>query len=251
MAKHIGIYKITNKANVLVYIGQSQDIYSRWRTERCGHVNAHMKSDMDTYGIDNFEFIILEEISNRADNLVCILDEKEKQYISEYNSADPLYGYNKTFGGDKECVFTQEYKNARSIMYSGEGNPQYGRKGELNARYGAKLTAEQANNISKALKGKKKSEEHCLHISLARKGKHLNISETRLQQLKQQMSAKVGKLNPTARAVMCLETAVVYDCITDAEIAMKGILSRSSIKKSLKDGKVAKGYTWKYVNDNK
>jgi group I intron endonuclease len=47
---------------------------------------------MQKYGLDNFDFEILEEC------LISQLDEKEKFYIKEYNSF--FEGYNLTLGGD-------------------------------------------------------------------------------------------------------------------------------------------------------
>ena len=61
--KICGIYKITNLVNGKVYIGQSQDIYSRWKE----HKYARNKRDyfalygaFKKYGLDNFSFEIVE-----------------------------------------------------------------------------------------------------------------------------------------------------------------------------------------------
>lgn len=95
----IGIYKITNKLNNKVYIGQSNNVLRRLSEHK-----KQRKVDIDSYinvlGVDNFEFEILEECSKEE------LNEKEQQYIEQYNSMKD--GYNIQQGG---------YNNS-----SGEGN---------------------------------------------------------------------------------------------------------------------------------
>ena len=94
-----GIYKIENLINHKVYIGQSRNIEKRWNK----HCNTMQNSSdhsyenplyraMRKYGIENFNFSILEECSIQD------LDEREKYWINETNSY--FNGYNLTFGGD-------------------------------------------------------------------------------------------------------------------------------------------------------
>ena len=62
--KICGIYKITNLVNGKVYIGQSVDIYKRWTehkdciTSKKGYKPLYRA--FRKYGINNFEFIVLE-----------------------------------------------------------------------------------------------------------------------------------------------------------------------------------------------
>lgn len=91
----IGIYLITNKINGRHYVGQSIDIARRWRQHReiahCGQ--APLYKAIQKYGIENFDFCILEECSKEE------LNDKEIQYIEQYNSY--FCGYNQTRGGDQ------------------------------------------------------------------------------------------------------------------------------------------------------
>ena len=91
----IGIYKITNKENGKVYIGQAIDINRR--------LNEHKKKrsiTIDDYinvlGIDNFTYEIVEECSKEE------LDEKEKYYINFYDSQKQ--GYNIQAGGFNNSI---------------------------------------------------------------------------------------------------------------------------------------------------
>lgn len=104
-----GIYKIKNKVNDKIYIGQSVNIYKRWCDHRYylnsnSHQNIHLQRAWNKYGKDSFEFSVIEECLNLE------LDKREECYISFYNSNDFKLGYNQTTGGEN-FVVTQEKKN--------------------------------------------------------------------------------------------------------------------------------------------
>lgn len=86
----IGIYKITNKENGKVYIGQSDNCERRIQEHK---KERHLSIDMwiNFLGKDAFNYEIIEECSKVE------LDEKEKFYISQYNST--IDGYNLQEGG--------------------------------------------------------------------------------------------------------------------------------------------------------
>ena len=89
----IGIYKITDLTNNLIYIGQSNNIQRR-KTEHFNS-NKYDSSKIDIAiqekGVDNFKFEIIEECSEDK------LDEREKYWIEYYDSY--TNGYNMTKGG--------------------------------------------------------------------------------------------------------------------------------------------------------
>ena len=87
----IGIYKITNLINGKVYIGQSQNIESRFKEHLYHHNASNIGRDIYKYKAENFSFEILEECSKEE------LDEKEDYYIYKYNSIEN--GYNLIKGG--------------------------------------------------------------------------------------------------------------------------------------------------------
>ena len=62
----IGIYVITNVANLKVYVGQSIDIKRRWKehlaTLKQGkHFNKHLQGAYTKYGKESLIFTIVEE----------------------------------------------------------------------------------------------------------------------------------------------------------------------------------------------
>lgn len=106
----IGIYKITNKVNGKVYIGQSDNITARWQKHRKTAFNPNNRCynyplyrAIRKYGLDNFEFEIIEECPVEE------LDNKELLYISKYKAFGQ--GYNQTAGGihaRRYCRFTDK-----------------------------------------------------------------------------------------------------------------------------------------------
>lgn len=112
------IYKIVNKINSKVYIGQTkltlQDrLYNSW----CGHFieaknghNSALHNAIRKYGKDNFTYEIIEERNDFASNneLVTWLDSRETYWISYYQSTKPSLGYNRTTGGHTRNYPTEE-----------------------------------------------------------------------------------------------------------------------------------------------
>lgn len=96
------IYKIENKINHKVYIGQTTQ-KTVWHRYNC--VNDHskiiynthnqqLKRDMIRYGLRNFEITdAIDKAYSKNE-----LNKKEKQWIEHYNSYKK--GYNKTKGGN-------------------------------------------------------------------------------------------------------------------------------------------------------
>ena len=162
-----GIYKITNKINNNSYIGSSKKIEERWSKHVRNSNNPNSKEyeypicrAIRKYKIDNFSFEIIEEINTNDQSSLL---EKEQYYYDlyspEYNQMRPDFvpSYNPT----------EEERKERSIKYSGEGNPFYGkthfeetkeklsqyaksRVGELNPFYGKHHSNETKEKLAKA-----------------------------------------------------------------------------------------------------
>lgn len=95
----VGIYKIENKINHKVYIGQSKNLTQRLSRHKVEPFNTKSHAyeyplyrAIRKYGIENFSFDILEECE------LSELNALERKYIEQFNSY--FGGYNQTFGGD-------------------------------------------------------------------------------------------------------------------------------------------------------
>jgi len=94
MNKLMGVYKIENKENGKVYIGSSNNIYSRFKNHKTllknnKHHSNHLQYAWNKYGGNNFIFEILEEVEDKQ-----LLRNKELEYSLKYDSLNPKKGYN-------------------------------------------------------------------------------------------------------------------------------------------------------------
>ena len=109
-----GIYKVTNKINGKVYIGQSVDIGRRWRQHMTAEDDIYFHKAIQKYGVENFEWEVIEKCKKSE------LDERESYWIEYYDSYNK--GYNCTKGGD-----------GGPVMYGEDhprwkGGPEYGKE---------------------------------------------------------------------------------------------------------------------------
>lgn len=99
------IYRITNKINNKIYIGQTGGELKQRIASYLSNINRYKnkkRSDkypiimaMVKYGFENFQFDIIEDnIKNQIE-----LDSKEIFYIKEFNSRNQKIGYNIQSGG--------------------------------------------------------------------------------------------------------------------------------------------------------
>ena len=102
------IYKITNKINGKVYIGQTIHPDRRWmehkQKARHGQDKYLVHLAMNKYGEQNFTFEIIEWTED--------YNNEEKRLIKEYNSITPN-GYNISEGGDNCILYGED--NPRNI----------------------------------------------------------------------------------------------------------------------------------------
>ena len=125
-----GIYKITNTITGDFYIGSSKNIKNRWANHKCHSTwkkcpDNPMYLDMQKYGVDKFDFQILEEVKIEQ------LKEAEQKFIETLN---PTYNdrnangldtkrYNEYQKSDKCKKYYKEYKKKyqnQLCCYNGE-----------------------------------------------------------------------------------------------------------------------------------
>ena len=121
-----GIYSILNKENGKIYVGQSVNIESRfahhkWELKNNKHINSHLQSSVNKYGIDSFEFNILESCDESK------LNDNERWWIDYFNSTIRNNGYNFESGGNSQFEVSIETRKKLSRVNSGKNNPFYGK----------------------------------------------------------------------------------------------------------------------------
>ena len=100
------IYKITNKINNKVYIGQTKQYEKRMKQHKKAPFDEN-KSTYDyplyrairKYGLENFDFEKIEENISSTDEM----NRKEIEYIKKYNARNPKFGYNRAYGGNDQA----------------------------------------------------------------------------------------------------------------------------------------------------
>lgn len=120
----IGIYKIENKYNHKVYIGQSQNIKSRCKTHMKDlksntHCNKGLQDDFLKYGFGGFTFDILEsckrselfdDLGKQEYHWDIILLCREYYYMNYYSKTHQLYNIDETL---KKELLTEKYIKKR------------------------------------------------------------------------------------------------------------------------------------------
>lgn len=118
----IGIYKYTNKINNKSYIGQSINLEARKHThkhsafnESASDYNSQFHQAIRKYGLENFSYEIIAEISNE-EYTSKMLDDLEIYFIEYYDTY--RNGYNATPGGKGNISNNAQKgeKNGRALL---------------------------------------------------------------------------------------------------------------------------------------
>lgn len=159
------IYKITNKVNNKVYVGQTtRTLEIRWKCHinESKHQHRPICRAIRKHGKENFYIEQLEYCSNKSE-----LDEKEKYWIEKLNSMNPSFGYNARAGGN-ETTFSDRTRQKMSLAK--KGKPSNKKDFSCSPETAAKISA--ANKGKRAWnKGRKLNQEEIRKHSEVRKGK--------------------------------------------------------------------------------
>lgn len=167
-----GIYIIKNKVNGKVYIGQTKKLGQRYsehlgRIKKHKHHNELLQRAFEKYGVDNFEYSVLEEVLESS-----MLNEREKYWIDYYGGLNSDKNYNL-----KDPLLNEHSDYVRkklSKVNSGINNPNYGNKWTQKMKnkasslkkgksweelYGKEKAEEMKKNAAKSQEGRTHSEE--------------------------------------------------------------------------------------------
>jgi len=165
MNKVSGIYKIINKADGKYYVGSSKDIYGsngRYKYHlKClrsnTHRNDYLQNAWNKYGKDNFDFLLVESVSD-----VEKLLEIEQKYLDiAKNEQDKCYNLEfKSTGGQ----WSEHTKN----KMRGSNNPNYGKKNIGGNHFG--------NTYFKGRTHSEETKQKMREAALRRKNRQENLS---------------------------------------------------------------------------
>jgi group I intron endonuclease len=204
------IYKITNTINNKIYIGQTiQSLEKRWKRHTwLSTLNRNamaITNALRKYGVENFKIEIIYTATNIDE-----LNEKEIEFINEYNSLSPN-GYNLTSGG-KNSPKSEEIKMKISLSTKG--------------KY---VSTETRKKLSESHRGFVVSEETKKKLSIINKGKKIDDK------------VRIASINK------CNKCYILFDIVNETIYAIKNMrkfskLNKHSIGKlcSLSTGKLKK-----------
>ena len=175
--KKFYLYKITNKVNGKMYIGQTTR--TNPRTRWIGHLSKfrsgknnqpRLFSAFKKYGVENFSFEVINDTCASVDEL----NRLEQVMIATLRTQK--FGYNIDGGGRNRLV-SDETRERLSIAHKGKPGHPVSEETRLKiaaSHRGVKLSPEHCRRLSESRKGKPRgpqSEEHRRKISEANKGK--------------------------------------------------------------------------------
>ena len=217
------IYKITNKINGKVYIGQTTKKYGfkaryshkgegiervykehkHFFDENSNRCNIHLLRSIEKYGFEAFEVIEEFDVAYSKEEL----DKLEKKYIKDFNCLNPN-GYNTREGGS-HGKHSEETKKKMSEA----------QKGEKHWNYGGTISEEHKKAISEAVKGDKNynwkrdfSDETRRKLSESHKGKPSPKKGTKnSEETRKKISESVrNSPNTRVKPIYCIELDKVW-----------------------------------------
>lgn len=236
------IYKIVNSENDKVYIGQTiRSIHKRF----IEHLNCKRDTVLirafNKYGRDKFKIIKVCCVIGSKEYVTNKLNKLEMYYIKIYDSR--RNGYNMTNGGEDNPMYYQEnidkMKESRGAwdeehikMFSeskiGKNNPMYGVEPP---NKGKPCPQHVRDAVSKAQKGRKDSPE-----IIEKRTKHFRENNVNAKRVKVYFNNEfVGEFKSIKNAYDSLNLDVIYDTF------------RHMVRKSIKENKPYKNYTFEYV----
>ena len=186
---------------------------------RSRHENGYLQNVIQKY-LD-IEFVILHSNLSRT----------EAYMAEEFYRPTAKVGWNINAGGDIGYEISDETKAKIGAAQSGSKNHMYGRT----------HSAEVRARISIGNKNKVVSEAHKQAVSKAQSGKVLSDSTKALLR-----AANLCGKSAKARKVLCIETGITYDAISEAAAAI-GIHYSGIAKACAGKQQTAGNYTWKYT----
>lgn len=196
------------------YVGiTKQNPLKRWSNGRGYKNNRHFYNAILKYSWDNFKHEILFSNLTKYEAI-----EWEKYLIEKLNCNNPIFGYNRTAGGECSCSLSKESRNSVSIKNKGKKRTKY--------------TKQLISLAKKNKKGTPCSNNRKLALSLLMKGN------------KYAQGLQINKI-PIIQLDLNNNIICIWPSATDASKALN--VDNSGISRTCREGDYGK-YKGKYKN---
>lgn len=197
------IYKITNKNNGKVYIGQATGKLSkRWSQHSCllSPGCPILKKAIQKYGKESFVLTVICKANSKEE-----LNHREKLCIGLFNTITPS-GYNLSSGGESKNTHPNSIKKMSKALKGQKRSKETILRMRLaqSIRKGRKLSQFTKDKMSAAKKGVARPEWVKLKISHSTKGKNSHVF------------GKTGKNHPRSQSIRCLNDNLLYESMSAA-----------------------------------
>lgn len=236
--------------NNKVYIGITKNNKNR----RWQYGNGYRKQPLIYRAIKKYDWnnikheILYNSLSKKEAEL------KEIELIKQYKSNNPKYGYNVDNGGNCCGTHSKETLKKISEAQKGKKNHMYGKKGKLCPNYGKKLSAKTKEKLRKIhlgkhignlnhMYGKHHSEESKQKMREKALGRKLSEETRKKLSINSTTKRKVNQYDLDGNFIK------QWDSIKEAGRSLN-IFPQNIGKVCRKQQKYAKGFIWRYVNDN-
>lgn len=267
------IYKIQNKINNKIYIGQTVNTFDRRYKNNLEKYtnNQHLKKSINKYGIDNFDIIKVYDVAYSKEEL----DQKEIYYINLYDTMNPSKGYNKNTGGHNGR-HSQEIINKIKLANTGKKRTEETKKllsvkaklrpKEKHPMLNKKHSEETKKKIGLKSKGRKHSKESREKMSISRQGeknhfygkKHTPETIQKIKDAntgdKSHFYGKTGAEHPKSIKIVMLNKndnsfIKLFNGLSEAKRELNAKCTSSIIRVCKGTQKTAYGYKWAYYDD--
>jgi hypothetical protein len=113
-----GVYAIVNAINGLRYVGSAANLRGRksahWNKSR-QYARPHLRHDWSVHGAAAFAFVVLVLAPDPK-----LRREIEADYIDQWHTWDPRYGYNLTFGSARRTPLARLYLEESRLVKKGK-----------------------------------------------------------------------------------------------------------------------------------
>ncbi len=229
----IGIYKITNKVNNKMYVGQSRNIEQRLKDHKlvCRERNVLLKRALKKYGVENFNYEIIEECELNK------LDEREIYWISKLKPE-----YNLDSGGSGSPNHKVKPKTKEILKQKGKEFWE-----NLDDEIKNKIITQNLKGPKIGHKVSKETREKLRQHNLGKKQSKETIEKRKQTMIEKKKNGYVQTNGNHRKKVICIETGEIFESLKEAEDKY----NLSTLCGHLKGKyKTCKGKHYKYYKDN-